>query len=467
MRQSDLILAINQVCAERGLDPQVVLKAIEQALVTAYRKKFGAAQDIEAHIDPKTGDIRILARMEVVEKVRDRRRQISLEEARKYKPDAKVGDVVVIEATPKDFGRIATQTARQVMLQRIREAERETAYQELIKLEGEVVQGIIQRVDRKTGDVFVNLGRGEGILPRQEQIPRERYRRQDTMYFYVLRVEKTPRGPIAYLSRTHPNMVRRLLEHEVPEIRTGAVEIKAIAREPGSRTKVAVAATQPGVDPVGSCVGVRGTRIQAVVNALGGEKIDVIAWDKDPRTFIAHALSPARVTDVLLIEAGKEKRALVIVPDDQLSLAIGREGQNARLAAKLTGWHIDIKSESEIQAAGLDEAARERLREAYAAQETDILAQAEAILKEGKLEELKAMLAGEQPAASTDEAEAADGQETGEGEPAQATAKAEAEAQTDDAQTAEPETEYVDTEYLDQLALQYLMGEEEEPKEAS
>ncbi len=463
MRQSDLILAVNQVCAERGLDPQMVLKAIEQALVIAYRKKFGAAQNVEARIDPKTGDIRILARMEVVEKVRDRRLQISLEEARRYKPDVQVGETIVIEATPKDFGRIAAQTAKQVMLQRIREAERETAYQELLKVEHEVVQGLIQRVDRKTGEVFVNLGRAEGILPREEQIPRERYRRQDRMYFYVLRVEKTPRGPYAILSRTHPHFVRRLLEREVPEIRTGAVEIKAIAREAGSRTKIAVAAVQPGVDPVGSCVGVRGTRIQAVVNALGGEKIDVIEWDKDPQKFIANALSPARVIDVLLIETKQEKRALVIVPDDQLSLAIGREGQNARLAAKLTGWHIDIKSESEARDAGLDAAARDRLRQAYAAREVDILAQAEAILREGKLDELKHMLEGE-GAPQTAEAPAA--VPTGDGPPETASGTA-AEAQEVDtpATSGEPTTpeeeDYVDTDYLDELALQQIMSEEE------
>ena len=447
----------------------MVLKAIEQALVIAYRKKFGAAQNVEAHIDPKTGEIRILARLEVVEKVRDRRQQISLEEARQYKPDVQIGETIVIKATPKDFGRIAAQTAKQVMLQRIREAERETAYHELLKVEHEVVQGLIQRVDRRSGEVFVNLGRAEGILPREEQIPRERYRRQDRMYFYVLRVEKTPRGPYAILSRTHPNFVRRLLEREVPEIRTGAVEIKAIAREAGSRTKIAVAAVQPGVDPVGSCVGVRGTRIQAVVNALGGEKIDVIEWDSDPQRFIANALSPARVVDVLLIETKQEKRALVIVPDDQLSLAIGREGQNARLAAKLTGWHIDIKSESEAKEAGLDAEARERLRQAYATRDVDILAQAEAILKEGKLDELKRMLLG-----AAEEAEKAT--PTPKDPPSApessvpvgadpASASEEISEGTETAPTETPETEeekYVDTDYLDKLALQQLMAEEEE-----
>ncbi len=396
MARSELIIAINQVCAERGLDPNTVIEAIESALVSAYRKKFGAAQNVIAKIDTKTGAVRVFAELEVVEKVRDRKTQISLEDARKYKPDAKIGDKIIVETTPRDFGRIAAQTAKQVMMQRIREAEREIIYEELKKMEGEVVQGKIQRIDRKKNQVVVNLGHGEGILPKQEQIPRERIRQNDRMYFYVVRVEKQQRGgPYAYLSRTHPNFVRRLLEQEVPEIRNGIVEIKAIAREPGARSKVAVAATQPGVDPVGSCVGVRGTRIQAVVNALGGEKIDVIEWDPDPKVFIANALAPAKVVDVVLMDDGKEKRALVIVPDDQLSLAIGREGQNARLAAKLTGWHIDIKGVEEAAKEGLGPEVRAEMRQKFEEQQAaDLLAQAEALLKNEETSEAGGEKAG-------------------------------------------------------------------------
>ena len=478
MARSDLIIAINHVCAERGLDPNTVIQAIEQALVTAYRKKFGGAQNVFAKIDTKTGEMRVFAEMEVVEEVKDRKTQISLQEARRYKPDAKIGDTIIIEATPRDFGRIAAQTAKQVIMQRIREAERETTYQELLKLEGEVVQGTIQRVERQSGQIVVNLGRGEGLLPRNEQIPRERYRQNDRMYFYVLGVEKTSRGPFAILSRSHPNFVRRLLEREVPEIRTGVVEIKGIAREPGARSKVAVAATQPGVDPVGSCVGVRGTRIQAVVNALGGEKIDVIEWSSDPYTFIANALSPAKVVDVVLSEQDGEKRALVIVPDNQLSLAIGREGQNARLAAKLTGWHIDIKSETEAKEAGLDAAERQRLRMQYAQYKADLLAKAEALLREGKLDALKEGEEETAPEAEAPAAESAEAASTAAETPAEAPAPAEepapeASAAAEESKEAaatqdnsaqqekEAEDEYMDTDYLDQLALQQLLGDDE------
>ena len=465
MARNDLIIAINQVCAERGLDPNTVIEAIEQALVSAYRKKFGGGQNVFAKIDTKTGQMRVFAELEVVEKVEDPKTQISLREARRHKPDAKLGDKIVIEATPRDFGRIAAQTAKQVMMQRIREAERETTYQELKKLEGEVVQGTIQRIDRGHGRVIVNLGRGEGVLPRNEQIPRERYRQNDRMYFYVLAVEDSGRGPQAILSRSHPHFVRRLLEREVPEIRSGIVEIKGIAREPGARSKVAVAATQPGVDPVGSCVGVRGTRIQAVVNALGGEKIDVVEWSTDPYKFIANALSPARVIDVILSE-DDGKHALVIVPDDQLSLAIGKEGQNARLAAKLTGWRVDIKSQSEAEAAGLGPDERKRMRMQYAQHKADLLARAEALLREGKLEasELEATDEGEKEAPAASSAAVADATDEVSAE-AESEAREEPAAQEgEDAEVAaesEPvEDEYFDVDYLDQLALQQLQEEE-------
>jgi N utilization substance protein A len=347
--RNEFILAVNQVCAERQLSKEVVLEAVEAALVTAYKRNFGAAGNVSAKIDPETGEVKVYAHKTVVEEVKDPRVQISLAEARQIKPDAELGDVVLIETTPKDFGRIAAQTAKQVILQRIREAERDALYQAFAEQEGEIVNGVIQSIDAHA--IVVNLGKAEATLPKAEQIPGERYRLNQRIRAYVLEVEKTSRGPRIVLSRAHRNMLRRLLELEVPEIANGAVEIKAIAREAGSRSKVAVAALRPGVDPVGSCVGMRGTRIQGIVNELNGEKIDVVEWSPDPAVFIANALSPAQVAKVHLYEdAEGGKTALVIVPDKQLSLAIGKEGQNARLAAKLTGWRIDIKSTSEAAA---------------------------------------------------------------------------------------------------------------------
>lgn len=347
--RNEFILAVNQVCAERQLSKEVVLEAVEAALVTAYKRNFGAAGNVSAKIDPETGEVKVYAHKTVVEEVKDPRVQISLDEARQIKPEAEPGDEILIETTPKDFGRIAAQTAKQVILQRIREAERDALYQAFAEQEGEIVNGVIQSIDAHA--IVVNLGKAEATLPKAEQIPGERYRLNQRIRAYVLEVEKTSRGPRIVLSRAHRNMLRRLLELEVPEIANGAVEIKAIAREAGSRSKVAVAALRPGVDPVGSCVGMRGTRIQGIVNELNGEKIDVVEWSPDPAVFIANALSPAQVAKVHLYEdAEGGKTALVIVPDKQLSLAIGKEGQNARLAAKLTGWRIDIKSTSEAAA---------------------------------------------------------------------------------------------------------------------
>ena len=344
-------MAFNQICSERNLPQEVVLEAIETALVSAYKRNFGSAQNVSAKIDPNTGKAQVFIEKTVVEQVQDDRFEIGLEEARLIDPEAEIGRVVLIESTPREFGRIAAQTAKQVILQR----------------EGEVINGTVQSITPQA--ITLNLGRTEAILPRSQQIPGERYRLHQRVRAYVLEVRRSNRGPQIVVSRTHRNMLRRLLELEVPEIYNGTVEIKGIAREAGSRSKVAVAALQEGVDPVGSCVGMRGVRIQSIVNELGGEKIDVVQWDEDTATFIANALSPARVTNVLLDERGDGKTATVIVPDDQLSLAIGREGQNARLAAKLTGWRIDIKS--------VAEAAR---REAEIEEKRDLLALAEAIL---------------------------------------------------------------------------------------
>lgn len=376
----EFISAINQVCHERQLSKEVVLEAIEAALISAYKRNFGAAQTITAQIDPETGVARIFVEKEVVAEVIDGKAQITLEEARRYNPDMDIGDVTHIETTPADFGRIAAQTAKQVILQRIREAERDSLYNSYAEREGEIINGTVQSIEPQ--QVTLSLGKVEAILPRSEQIPTERYGIGQRLRAYVSEVQKTSRGPTIVVSRTHRNMLRRLLELEVPEIYNGTVEIKSIAREAGYRSKVAVAALQEGVDPVGSCVGMRGVRIQSIVNELNGEKIDVVQWSPDVATFIANGLSPAKVLNVILQDNGDGKTAIVVVPDKQLSLAIGKEGQNARLAAKLTGWRIDIKSATEAA----EEALRKALEKEPVRQATtkaqDILAMAEEILKE-------------------------------------------------------------------------------------
>ncbi len=382
---NELIRAINQISAEKELSKQVILEAIEAALVSAYRRNFGSANNVTARIDPDTGEMHVLAEKTVVEKVTDPKTEITLQEARRVDPTAEVGGIVVVDSTPADFGRIAAQTAKQVILQRIKEAERETVYQYFEERTGEIVQGKVQSVDYATGTVTVNLDRAEGVMTKEDQIPTERYRPGSNVRALLVEVHRGNRGPQIRLSRSHRNLLRRLLEKEVPEIFQGIVELKAIAREPGQRSKVAVAATQPGVDPVGSCVGMRGTRIQAIVNDLGGEKIDIVEWSPDTATFIANALSPAKVTDVFLEETNEGRTAIVIVPDRQLSLAIGKEGQNARLVAKLTGWRIDIKSETEAAAEGLDRLAVERRRLADSVRtgaEADLLEVAEKILRQ-------------------------------------------------------------------------------------
>ena len=346
--KSEFLLAFNQICSERNLSKEVVLEALQTALVSAYRRNINAssAQNVTAQIDGNTGMAKIFVEKEVVEVAQDDRTEVSLSKAQEIVPDSKLGDMVMIESTPEDFGRIAAQTAKQVILQRIREAERDALYSNFSEREGEIINGTVQSV---TGQgVTLNLGRTEALLPKNQQVPGERYNVHQRLRAYVLEVRKTPRGPQIIVSRNHKNMLRRLLELEVPEIYNGAVEIKSIAREAGARSKIAVAAKQPGVDPVGSCVGMKGVRIQSIVNELGGEKIDVIEWNPDTSAYIQKALSPARVLAVYPDDDAMDgKNALVVVPDDQLSLAIGREGQNARLAAKLTGWRIDIKSAME------------------------------------------------------------------------------------------------------------------------
>jgi len=401
--RSDFILAINQLCAERKLSPDVVMEAVEASLISAYRRNFGSAVNVEVHIEPDTGDVRVFAAKEVVDAVADRKAQISLEEAHEINPQAKVGETVLLESTPRDFGRIAAQTAKQVILQRIREAERDAQYSAFADSAGEIAHGTIQSIDYHSGDAIVNIEGAEAILPAREQVPAERYRRGMRLRAYVADVRRGNRGPQITLSRRTPALLRRLLELEVPEIFNGSVEIKAMAREAGSRSKVAVHATQEGVDPVGSCVGVRGGRIQNVVNELGGEKIDVVQWDSDVDAFIAHALSPAKVMNVLLDDdPGGGKTATVIVPDRQLSLAIGKEGQNARLAAKLTGWRIDIKSATEAAEETLG-----RLEEVEVPPgEMDVLSLAKVILRkqgdEGFSDDQVAMIATELQEASAE-----------------------------------------------------------------
>jgi N utilization substance protein A len=376
--KNDFIIAINQVCTERQLSKEVVLEAVEAALISAYKRNFGSAQDIIARIDPESGEAQVYAEKEVVEEIQDQKAEILLAEAQEIDPDAEVGQKILLESTPRDFGRIAAQTAKQVILQRIREAEREALYTSYAEREGELINGTLQSVDYLSGAVTLNLGKTEAILPRREQIPAERYHSNQRLRAYVMEVNKTNRGPQIIVSRTHRNMLRRLLELEVPEIFNGTVEIKGIAREAGSRSKVAVAALQEGVDPVGACVGMRGVRIQNIVNELSGEKIDVVEWSPDTNAFIANALSPAKVVNVTLGEGSNSKTATVVVPDKQLSLAIGKEGQNARLAAKLTGWRIDIKSVSEMAEEALRKEEAARIAAERAAE--DLLAAAEAIL---------------------------------------------------------------------------------------
>lgn len=345
--KTDFILAITQLAAERNLPKEVVFSAVEAALVSAFKKdEFGAQHNISVKINPASGDVKVYTLKTVVEKPTDTYREVSLSEAKKIKKDVQLGETLSLESTAFHPGRIAAQTAKQVVLQRLREAEREFIFGEYANREGDIVSGVVQRVEPK--QAIVDLGKAEGVLPTSEQMRTERYRVGQRLRLYLLEVNKTNKGPRLILSRSHPNLVRRLFEVEVPEIYNGIVEIKAVAREAGYRSKVAVAAQQDGIDPVGSCVGLRGVRIQNVVNELGGERIDVIQWHAHVKVFIANALSPAQVMGVDINEA--EKSVVVVVPDGQLSLAIGKEGQNARLAAKLTGWKIDIKSASVAEA---------------------------------------------------------------------------------------------------------------------
>lgn len=343
---ADFMQALNELEKDRGIEKSILIDALEAALSSAYKRNFGTSQNVEVDIDSDTGEIHVYSLKEVVEDVYDSLLEISLEEAQDIDTFYNFGDFVRIEVTPKNFGRIAAQTAKQVVVQRIREAERDLIFNEYTNRESDIVTGIVQRVNKN--NVLIDLGKTEGIILPSEQIPGEHYNQGDRIKVYLLEVKKTTKGPQVLLSRTHPGLVKRLFELEVPEIHDGIVEVFNISREAGSRTKIAVFTNDAEVDPVGSCVGHKGTRVKAVVDELKGEKIDIVTWNEDIKTFISNSLSPAQV---VLVDANEEsKSALVIVPDYQLSLAIGKEGQNARLAAKLTGWKIDIKSESQFEA---------------------------------------------------------------------------------------------------------------------
>ncbi|MBR0596762.1 transcription termination factor NusA [Sinanaerobacter chloroacetimidivorans] len=339
----EFIKAVEELEKEKEISKDLLIEAIESALVSAYKKNYGTSQNVRVNINKETGDIDVYMRKDVVGNVEDDLVEVSLEEAREIDPKFEVGDVVEKQVTPRDFGRIAAQTAKQVVVQRIREAERGMIYDDYSNKQSEIVTGLIHRISNDT--VFINMGKTEGILAATEQVPGEKYVINNRIKVFIMDVKKTTKGPQVYLSRSHPGLVKRLFELEVPEIQDGIVEIKSISREAGSRTKMAVYTADENVDPVGACVGARGTRVQAIVDELFGEKIDIINWSDDPEKLISSALSPAKVEKVIINSEGKS--ATVVVPDYQLSLAIGKEGQNVRLAAKLCGWKIDIKSHSQ------------------------------------------------------------------------------------------------------------------------
>ena len=347
----ELITVIEQIGREKGIDKEILFEALESALLSASRKTLGAADNVRMHIDRKGGDLRVYCRKKVVEEVTDDTLEISLADAKALNTEAELGDELEQERPPQEFGRIAAQTAKQVILQKVRDAEREGIYSEFAGKEGQILRGVVHRIEKR--NVILEIGKAEAILPEREQIPGERYNPGDRIRAYVLEVRRTAKGPQISLSRTHPGYLTRLFETEIPEIQEGIVVVKATAREAGERAKVAVASTKRDVDPIGACVGLRGTRIQVISRELRGEKIDIIEWSHDPATFVARALSPAKVSSVVITapsEPDGQPSTLVIVPDNQLSLAIGKKGQNARLAAKLTGMRIDIKSESEVEA---------------------------------------------------------------------------------------------------------------------
>jgi N utilization substance protein A len=341
----NLLTIVEQIVSQKELPQSVLIHAIESAIRSAAKKRYGSIRSVSVELDSDTGAIKVYAPKKVVEIMRNYATEIPIEEAIKIKPDAQLGEIIEVEVEPSDFGRIEAQTARQIFVQKIKEAEREMVYDEYKDRVGDIVHGTVQR--REQDDIILELGKTEAILPLQEQVEKEEYIRGDELQCFIMEVRNVSKEPAIILSRTHPGIIARLFELEVPEIYDGFIRIMAIARDPGDRSKVAVATTDESIDAVGTCVGMKGSRVQMVVNELRGEKIDILEWNPDPEIFIGNALLPAKVTKVTITNRD-ENRAEVIVPDDQLSLAIGRRGQNVRLAAKLTGWRIDIKSESEV-----------------------------------------------------------------------------------------------------------------------
>ncbi len=349
----DFLDALTELEREKNISKEDIITAIEDAVELAYKKNYGNYPNVRVLVDREDGEVLVLMSKEVVSEVEDDMMEVSLEEARSYDERYEVGDVIEYQVDPKDFGRIAAQTAKQVVVQRIREAERRNSYDEFVNKQGEIVTAKIERINN--GTMFLSVGNSEGILPLSEQVKTESFNVGDRIKVYVIDVKKATKGPQIFLSRSHPGLVRRLFELEVPEISDGTVEIKGIAREAGSRTKIAVYSHDENVDPVGACVGNRGTRVQIIVDELFGEKIDIIVWDEDPAVLISNVLKPAEVEGVYInYVSEKEKMATAVVPEQQLSLAIGREGQNVRLAARVSGWKIDIKSKSQLEDSGFD-----------------------------------------------------------------------------------------------------------------
>lgn len=405
----DFIEALRDLEKERGIKMEVLLEAIEAALISAYKKNFGSSQNVRVEIDREDGDIHVFYRKDVVEEPEDTRLEISLEEARSFDEDFEVGDIFESEVTPRSFGRIAAQTAKHVVVQRIREAERNMVYDQFATRKDDILNGTVSRVENR--NVFIDLGKSEALLAQSEQLPGERYNHGDRLKVYLLDVRKTTKGPQLMVSRTHPGLLKRLFELEVPEIHDGTVEIKSVVREPGFRSKIAVYSKNESVDPVGACVGAKGMRVQSIVNELNGEKIEVVRWDEDPPVFVSNALSPAKVVSVTIYE--EDKFAQVVVPDYQLSLAIGKEGQNARLAARLTGWKIDIKSESQmealLEAEAHDEADADAYEEGYEDENLQELTEEESFdAEEGPEEPFDADFDGEYHDAEASEAAASE-----------------------------------------------------------
>ncbi|QNO16462.1 transcription termination/antitermination protein NusA [Alkalicella caledoniensis] len=345
MDSVEFLEALKEISKEKGVNEDIMYEALEAALIAGYKKDNSSAENVYVEVNKDKGVLKLFAVKDVVKDVEDIKTQISLEEALKVNPSLNVGDKVTLEVTPKKFGRIAAQTAKGVVVQRLREAERSVVYNEFVNREQDIVSGLVQRMENK--NIFIDLGKTEAILPPTEQIPNEQYKQAERVKAFVLEVKNTSKGPQIFVSRSHPGMIKRLFELEVPEIFDGIVQIKSVSREAGYRSKIAVYSKDPDVDPVGACVGPKGMRVQTIVNELKGEKIDIVNWSEDPKEYISQALSPAKVVSVEVL--ADEKITRVVVPDNQLSLAIGKEGQNARLAAKLTGWKIDIKSESQAK----------------------------------------------------------------------------------------------------------------------